>query len=277
MGACLLITRPHVIFVAAITLSLVACGGYQGLAPVHDNTPRRAQASTPPAARTAQTPARPGYHVVQAGETLYSIAWKYGHDHEQVAAWNRIGPPYRIYRGQRLAVAPPAVVVARPSPPPNNPSTVPLVTELPPPTIANVPAPSLRRDEPELLDTRRSVIKWQWPVQGPMVAGNSSNEKGIRLTGKEGQPVRAAAAGRVVYSGSGLVGLGELVIIKHDKSFLSAYAHNKKLLVKEDDTVAAGQPIAEMGKSAAERVALYFEIRKDGKPVDPLLYLPKRP
>lgn len=261
----------------ASILALVACGGYQGLAPVDDNNPRRAQPGATPAARTAQAPDRPGYHVVQSGETLYSIAWKYGYDYEQIAAWNRISPPYRIYRGQRLAVAPPAVVVARPLPPPRNSSTVPLVTEPPLPTVANAPAPSLRRDEPELLDTRRSVIKWHWPAQGPVVAGNSSNEKGIRVTGKEGQPVRAAAAGRVVYSGSGLVGLGELVIIKHDKSFLSAYAHNKKLLVKEDDTVAAGQPIAEMGKSAAERVALYFEIRKDGKPVDPLLYLPKRP
>ncbi len=112
-------------------------------------------------------------------------------------------------------------------------------------------------------------------MQGEVIQGFSAQEKGLSIAGKEAQPIHAAAAGRVVYRGSGLIGLGELVIIKHDKSFLSAYAHNSKILVNEGDDVTLGQPIAEMGKTGAERVKLYFEIRKDGKPVDPLLYLPR--
>ncbi|MEO5702985.1 MAG: peptidoglycan DD-metalloendopeptidase family protein [Gammaproteobacteria bacterium] len=121
-----------------------------------------------------------------------------------------------------------------------------------------------------------SVKVWMWPTQGEVIQGFSVTEKGLSIAGKEGQPIHAAAAGRVVYRGSGLIGLGELVIIKHDKSFLSAYAHNKKVLVTEGDKVTLGQTIAEMGKTGTERVKLYFEIRKDGKPVDPLLYLPRK-
>jgi lipoprotein NlpD len=121
-----------------------------------------------------------------------------------------------------------------------------------------------------------SVKVWKWPAQGEVIQSFSAMEKGLSIAGKEAQPIYAAATGSVVYRGSGLIGLGELVIIKHDKSFLSAYAHNKKILVKEGDRVVLGQPIAEMGKTGTDRVKLYFEIRKDGKPVNPLLYLPRK-
>lgn len=122
-----------------------------------------------------------------------------------------------------------------------------------------------------------SGITWKWPAAGTLLENFSASSKGLSIGGEEGQPIRAAAAGRVVYSGAGLIGRGEVVIIKHDKTWLSAYAHNKKRLVKEGDAVTAGQTVAEMGRTGTDQMMLYFEIRKDGKPVDPLQYLPNLP
>lgn len=247
----------------SLLLWLAGCGGPMVLAPVEQDED----------AATSDEPARRDfYHLVAAGETLYAIAWLYGQDYQQVAAWNRLAPPYRIYAGQRLRVTPPDTVEiskpvkavpaparsARPIPPPATPA----------PPVA--PAPADENDAPA-----GGRLLWKWPATGRVLPDGSGSEKGISIAGRDGQPVRAAAAGRVVYSGNGLKGLGELVIVKHDKSFLSAYAQNKKRLVKEGEKIALGQPIAEMGKSASEQARLYFEIRKDGKPVDPLQYLPR--
>lgn len=242
---------------------LASCAGPQSTAPVSSRGLGGSQDRT--------TSAKPASHKVQAGETLYSISWRYGYDYREVAGWNNIGPPYRIYAGQRIVLTPPKTlrtpeVAASPSEP--QPQIEPIIGPL---SGINAPAPI-----PDTLDSASAPNRWAWPTGGKMIGSFSSGEKGLRIAGKEGQPVQAAAPGRVVYSGSGLVGLGELVIIKHDKSFLSAYAHNKKLLVKEGDQVVSGQPIGQMGKSGADRVMLYFEIRKDGKPVDPLQYLPPR-
>ncbi|MBI3345063.1 MAG: peptidoglycan DD-metalloendopeptidase family protein [Gammaproteobacteria bacterium] len=248
----------------SLLLWLAGCGGPMVLAPVEQDED----------AVTSDEPARRDfYHIVAAGETLYAIAWLYGQDYQQVAAWNRLSSPDRIYAGQRLRVTPPdSVEVSKPvktiSAParPTRPVLPPVAT--PAPLIAPIPA-----DDNDTPTSGR--VLWKWPATGQVLPERSGSEKGISIAGREGQPVRAAAAGRVVYSGNGLKGLGELVIVKHDKSFLSAYANNKKRLVKEGEKVALGQPIAEMGKSTSEQVQLYFEIRKDGKPVDPLQYLPR--
>lgn len=247
-----------------LMLGLTACGGPMLLAPVDQGADEQTQAE----------PARRNFnHIVVAGETLYSIAWLYGQDYQQVAAWNRLASPYRIYTGQRLRVTPPAsAAIPKPVkaiPPPVRPAR-------PAPAPAPTPAPLSAPIPVDDNDTAPSGgVLWKWPAAGQVLPEGSGSEKGISIVGREGQPVRAAAGGRVVYSGNGLKGLGELVIVKHDKSFLSAYANNKKRLVKEGEKIALGQPIAEMGKSASEQVRLYFEIRKDGKPVDPLLYLPR--
>ncbi|MEO5573855.1 MAG: peptidoglycan DD-metalloendopeptidase family protein [Gammaproteobacteria bacterium] len=261
-------------------LMLLSCGGNQAIAPVSSkdlasdsqpisNSP--AVAAVTPAAQPANKTA---FHQVRTGDTLYSIAATYGYEARQVAEWNKLQPPYPIYRGQLLQVVPPkaAMIVRRPSsgavPPPLTSSGI---AATPPASVLDTPVASVPRTG--LAD---STLLWRWPTQGALIQGFSLTEKGLSIAGKEAQQIHAAAAGRVVYRGSGLIGLGELVIIKHDKSFLSAYAHNKKILVKEGDQVRLGQPIAEMGKTGAERVMLYFEIRKDGKPVDPLLYLPAK-
>ncbi|MEW6352909.1 MAG: peptidoglycan DD-metalloendopeptidase family protein [Pseudomonadota bacterium] len=254
---------------------LSACGGRHAVAPVADrDRPARAAADTP------RVVSKTGYHQVQRGETLYSIAWKYGRDYKDVAQWNRISPPYRIYVGQNLLVAPPGAAAP---PAPTTVAQQPTTPASPPasPVLAQQPQPTPPATEPsasvadDMDDAAPSVVTWGWPAEGEVLQGGGG-DKGLNIAGHERQPIRAAAAGRVVYAGNSIVRLGELVIVKHDKSFISAYAHNKKILVKEGDKVAAGQTIAEMGKSGAERVMLYFEIRKDGKPVDPLLYLPKR-
>ncbi len=260
--------------IAASVALLAACGGNQALAPV--SSPNQGARESAKAVLGKPPLAKKAVHQVQAGDTLYSLAWKYGYDPQQLADWNKLRPPYRIHLGQLLQVAPPAAtLIARtPSADAASPPITSSRIEAPqmPPNGAAPPA-AISPPGPDLADSVRS---WKWPTEGNVIQRFSVTGKGLSIAGKESQPIHAAAEGRVVYRGSGLIGLGELVILKHDKSFLSAYAHNKKILVKEGDKVAMGQPIAEMGKTGAERVMLYFEIRKDGKPVDPLLYLPRR-
>ena len=210
--------------------------------------------------------------IVRRGDTLYGIAFRNGLDYRDVAAWNGIGPPYTIYPGQRLRLSGPAsagrrVVQTRP---PGEPVHRPPTTSTPPrpaPTPASPPA------------APASKLGWAWPADGQLIntfAGGDPTRQGIDIAGKRGDPVRAAADGVVVYSGAGLVGYGELVIVKHDESWLSAYGHNRARLVAEGARVRAGQQIAEMGRTGADRDMLHFEIRYDGKPVDPLRYLPRR-
>ncbi|WP_127477300.1 peptidoglycan DD-metalloendopeptidase family protein [Sulfurivermis fontis] len=217
------------------------------------------------------------YHTVRPGETLYSIAWGYGYDYREVASWNRIGWPYRIYPGQRLLVVPTprGAVVEERSAAARSAAPSPSASRPPPATAKTTPD---RTVEKPVSRPHQSPIRWQWPTAGSVKRGfnNSASKKGITIAGRLGQPVYAASGGDVVYSGSGLVGYGNLLIIKHDDTFLSAYGHNRRLLVKEGQKVKPGQMIAEMGETAKDGALLHFEIRQEGKPVDPLRYLPKQ-
>jgi lipoprotein NlpD len=237
-------------------------------------------------------------YTVSPGETLYSISWRYGYDHREVAAWNQIPPPYSIYPGQQLLLIAPHQMNAKPSrqvdatPPTTEnspgvgkvPVTRPAViasttVAKPPGTAARPPSTKPRsRVEKHHVNHQQKSIAWLWPSEGVVVGGfNPGNgKKGLDIRGQLGQSVIAAASGNVVYSGSGLIGYGNLIIVKHNDTYLSAYAHNRRLLVKEGTEVKRGQQIAEMGDSGKEGVILHFEIRRDGKPVDPLTYLPKR-
>ncbi len=296
-----------------VTLLLAGCAS-TGPAPVEDlgTMPVRAPRSAAPIATRAAPHASARSHRVVRGDTLYSIAFRNGLDYRDVAAWNRIDAPYTIHVGQVLRLTPPATraapprhgadapLAARPAagatpapfdapqrtPAAGNtpaasaptPATTTAAPPRPPPAPAVEPAPAAAPATGAA--TREAAsIRWRWPASGSLVGGfvaGDPTRQGIDLAGKAGDPVRAAAAGSVVYSGNGLVGYGELVIIKHDASYLSAYGHNRKRMVSEGEQVQAGQVIAEMGSSSASRDSLHFEIRRNGKPVNPLDYLPRR-
>ena len=202
-----------------------------------------------------------GRHVVQSGDTLYSIAWRYGRDYQELAAINGIRSPYLLKPGQiiRLSdtrVTKPAAPVAKP---------VPRQTKT-----------SQKSREPVKVAVA-GPVQWQWPLRGNIIGqfSNWGHNKGIDIAAPKGTAVRAAAAGIVVYAGNGLIGYGNLIIIKHSEVYLSAYAHNDKILVTEKKNVKAGQKIAEIGSTGSKKTMLHFEIRKSGKPVDPLHHLPK--
>lgn len=200
--------------------------------------------------------------VVQRGQTVYRIATENGITALDLALWNDIPPPYTIYPGQRLRLYPGGAMK------PSRPATSSASTKPAPKPAAPVAPPPAA-----------SSLGWRWPTDGNVFgrfAAGDPTRQGIDIAGKAGQPVRAAADGVVVYSGSGLVGYGELVIVKHNDQWLSAYGHNRARLVNEGQLVKAGQQIAEMGRSGAARDMLHFEIRYNGKPVDPQAYLPKR-
>ncbi|HEY0893990.1 MAG TPA: peptidoglycan DD-metalloendopeptidase family protein [Cellvibrio sp.] len=232
---------------------------------------------------------RPKTHIVVPGDTLFSIAWRYGLKYEILAKYNGISPPYVIRPSQviRLDIAGsnvPATAkqqAAKRAAGANSPAQT--GREKPVSTIKN----NNSRQENKTIRGSNTTNKaqawgapqWRWPVRGPLLSsfqGSNALNKGIDLGGKLGEPVLAAAGGQVVYSGSGLRGYGKLLIVKHNETFLSAYAHNDRLLVKEGDFVKAGQRIADMGSSGTDRVKLHFEIRRDGTPVDPLKFLPRR-
>jgi lipoprotein NlpD len=228
-----------------------------------------------------------GQYVVQRGDTLWSIAFRFGWDWRDLAQVNNIRPPHVIYPGQTIRFSGQAarVVAARPAVPPaaSESGTPPVVTN-PVPTPPPLTQPSAPAAKPPVASTpikpvARSASGWAWPAGGTVIGRFSSNgslNKGIDIAGELGQPVLAASDGAVVYAGSGLRGYGELVIIKHSDTYVSAYGHNRRLLVQEGQQVKAGQTIAEMGSTGTDRVKLHFEIRRQGKPVDPLQYLPKR-
>ncbi len=248
--------------VAAIALS--GCSNKGRLAPVDDHSMggARGSARVLPGAENA---GKPGYYTVKPGDTLIRIGMDNGQSWRDIIRWNKLDNPNLIETGQVLRVAPPApdVVVARPaaSPAPASGAT----PVAPAPTApAALPAPSAAED----------AINFQWPARGNLISGfDESKNKGLDIGGKVGDPVLAAADGRVVYAGAGLRGYGNLIILKHNNTYLTAYAHNQTLLVKEDQAIKRGQKIAEMGNSDADQVKLHFEIRRQGKPVDPAKYL----
>jgi lipoprotein NlpD len=222
-------------------------------------------------------------HKVRKGETLYSIAWRYDLDYKDVARWNNIRPPYSIYIGQELWLSsryPSNTAYGGQS---ASASSSPSATAKPKPKRTYTPkAPQQKQREIADSDGRSyptGRLIWQWPATGEIIrtyGTTNQGKKGIDIAGKTGQPVVAAAEGKVVYGGVGLKGYGKLIIIKHNDNFFSAYAHNNKILVKEGTWVKRGQKIAEIGNTDADRAMLHFEIRRNGNPVNPLGYLPKR-
>jgi lipoprotein NlpD len=223
----------------------------------------------------------PSYYVVSAGDTLFSIAWRYGFNVKGLATANNLLPPYTIFPGQALALRESAATTASAikSVPSRNKSLSSSSRATVNKSAARpiVPlTPSVIKSAPRVLD---SATGWQWPIKGPLVrsfVATGQAHKGIDIKGKMGEPVRASKSGVVVYSGSGLVGYGNLLILKHSDRYLSAYGHNRRLLVKEGDSVKAGAVIAELGDSGTDSPKLHFEVRIDGKPVDPLRLLPRR-
>ena len=254
---------------AVLMLGLLAGCASKVPAPIHGKaTPAESVASVsrggvPVAERARAAGPAPDSYKVRAGDTLHAISWRFGIDYRDLVRWNRLSDPDRIYVGQKLALKAPPVKAASK-------------------TRAAAPAPAKPSGKAAAAPPTRqaastAVAGWRWPAKGKVEAASSVlGSKGIRILGRRGETVKAAANGRVVYSGSGLRGYGQLIIIKHNERFLSAYAHNQKLFVPEGASVRVGQRIAEMGDTDARQVMLHFEIRRDGKPVDPLRYLPKR-
>lgn len=234
---------------------LVACGGPIPKAPVREEGV---------SVRHPESAER----VVMPGDTLFGIAWESGVDHRELAEWNKIAPPYIIKPGQRLRVVPPdaAKTAAR--------------AQAKPRRNARSQRSSVARklSTSPSSDNRPGRVPvsgaWIWPAEGRALRNDA--QKGVDILGARGQRVIAAARGRVVYRGSGLRGYGQLIILKHSDDYLSAYAHNDKIHVREGDTVKAGEHIADMGSTGADRVQLHFQIRYRGTPVDPLLFLPKK-
>ncbi|MFK0571623.1 peptidoglycan DD-metalloendopeptidase family protein [Endozoicomonas sp.] len=213
-----------------------------------------------------------GQHVVQQGETLYSIAWLYNRDFRELADNNKVRHPYTIYPGQKISLSMRQRPAVRPAKPVvNNQKTV--------ASKKSKPVKKYTANKSAKKTISLSVSGWQWPADGKIISSYSLKmpvNKGIDIGGKLGEPVKASASGEVVYAGSDLSGYGRLIILKHNSSYLSAYAHNKDLFVNEGDAVKAGQKIAEIGSTGTTEPKLHFQIRRDGKPVDPMGYLPGR-
>lgn len=241
---------------------------------------------------------KPGFYTVRPGDTIMRIATEVNQPWRDIARWNNLDNPNVIEVGQVLRVVPPAGSIAPavaatdparngttgatpigPAPAPATKSPVPVATQTTPgaaATPAPAPAPSTSEKSPPPSAGSDSV-DFIWPASGTTIAGfDEAKNKGLGIAGKAGDPVLAAADGKVVYAGAGLRGYGNLIILKHNNTFLTAYAHNQTLLVKEDQNVKKGQKIAEMGSTDSDRVKLHFEIRRSGKPVDPARYLPPR-
>jgi lipoprotein NlpD len=228
-------------------------------------------------------------YVVVKGDTLYSIAFRLGIDFRELAARNGIQSPYIIKVGQTLRTAKPAVKSVKVTPKPVVKAPKVAVKASSPSKNTNKSAPkqakvtsvtkpsSKTQASSDNVNKSQAVSRWRWPSAGKVVRTYSSNRhKGIDIGGKRGDPVRAVAAGKVVYAGTGVTGYGSLLIIKHNDTYLSAYGHNERLLVSENMNIQAGQQIATMGSSGTDTVKLHFELRRRGQPIDPLTLLPRR-
>ena len=260
-------------------------------APVEDRGTAGAPRVDPATLPGAENAGKPGFYTVRQGDTIMRIATEVNQPWRDIARWNNLDNPNLIEVGQVLRVVPPAgTTVASapaltegprpaagtpaPAPAPAKPA-VPMATQTTPGvTPAPAPAPASPPPPPS---AGADDVDFIWPASGALIAGfDEAKNKGLGIAGKAGDAVLAAADGRVVYAGAGLRGYGNLIILKHNDTYLTAYAHNQKLLVKEDQNVKKGQKIAEMGSTDADRVKLHFEIRRSGKPVDPARYLPAR-
>jgi lipoprotein NlpD len=298
----------RVVCLLALT-TLAACATRLDQAPVVDRSSVLSTSAAPAVAQGASQPAvplgppPPGYYRVKPGDTLYRIALENGQNYRDIAAWNNLGNPNQIEVDQLLRVAPPgantaamtpgvatAPVVAGPAvqaaplgaskapgasgTPAANAAVPPMYGSGPGATATTIP-PQPAASEQASSPLAEGNVSFAWPVRGPILNSfDDSTNKGLNIGGTAGEAVKAAAAGRVVYAGNGLRGYGNLIIIKHNATYLTAYAHNRSLMVKEGDAVTKGQEIAQMGDSDSSRVMLHFEIRRQGKPVDPMKYLP---
>lgn len=293
-----------------VLLPVVAGCANRAPVPVEDRSaaPPAAKPAAPVAAATA-TDSGAKYHTVKKGDTLYSIALDNGQDYRDVAAWNNLDNPNLIKIDQQLRVTPPEngapVAVAKPviasGPVEVKPATTGSNTE----TLKREPKggklvysdealakaqrdegavkPAEAKPESKAVEAKSVEIKagddvdWIWPANGKLIAPFAEGGgKGVDIAGKMGDPVLAAASGVVSYSGAGLRGYGNLVVLRHNATYLSVYAHNSKILVKEKQAVSKGQKIAEMGSTDSESPRLHFEIRREGKPADPQKFLPAR-
>jgi len=281
---------------------LAGCSTPINRAPVEDRGTFAGQAAAPavqPDTKPlpgAENAGKPGYYTVRPGDTLIRIGLETGQSWKDIASWNSLENANLIEVGQVLRVVPPVASSAPVTPTAAVAADTGVVTRpvtssnLPPaasgdkakpaapasaPVAAVTPAPAPATAQAVPADS--SGMQFIWPSAGGVLAGfDEARNKGVDIGGKAGDPVLAAADGRVVYAGAGLRGYGNLVILKHNNTYLTAYAHNQALLVKEDQNVKRGQKIAEMGNTDADRVKLHFEIRRQGKPVDPVRYLPSR-
>ncbi|MBL4638180.1 MAG: peptidase M23 [Gammaproteobacteria bacterium] len=238
------------IVLVLLILALTACGGGQAVAPV--GTYKK------PIKTSTKAVTAPAIYTVKRGDTLFSISWRYGYDHKSLAKINGIRSPYTIYVGQKLRFKSTKTTVAKKK--------------------YTKPTTSTKKVTTTTSSSNKRLT-WRWPTSGKILSTYSKSaagRKGIDIAGKSGQSIIAAASGKVVYSGNGLPRYGNLLIIKHNDVYLSAYAHNKTLLVKEGQLVKAGQKIALLGRSGTQQNQLHFEIRRNGKPVDPMRFLPKR-
>lgn len=243
--------------------------------------------------KSPATPIRASYYRVRKGDTLYSIAWRTGFDYRELARWNRLSAPYTIYVGQLVLTRPPPSVTGQQAKknirPPTTSADKAGATKAPAPPAktAKTTAPSKKTSasskKPAAKSTGsekfKSKLSWRWPTSGKTIKGfraNDDTRKGIVIAGRLGQKVVAAEQGKIVYSGSGLIGYGKLIIIKHNNNYLSAYGHNRKILVNEGDWVTKGKQIAEMGNNDQGDAVLHFEIRKQGRPVNPSTMLARR-
>ena len=281
--------RALLLTLAAAVLLLAGCARSLNNAPVED----RGTGLNRPSVSTsngdsvkslpgAENAGKPGYYTVKPGDTVIRIGLETGQNFRDIVRWNMLENPNIIEVGQVLRVVPPIVegVVTRPvvagtasaaggsRPAASAPLGTAAGVSAAAPAVVAPPTATVGSDED---------VGWIWPAQGSLLAGfDEAKNKGLDIGGKAGDAVIASADGRVVYAGAGLRGYGNLIILKHNNTFLTAYAHNQTLLVKEDQTVKKGQKIAEMGNSDADRVKLHFEVRRQGKPVDPSRYLPAR-
>ncbi|WP_136680315.1 peptidoglycan DD-metalloendopeptidase family protein [Neptunomonas sp. XY-337] len=295
--------RYGLVYVALLSALALLGGCSSGYAPVSDRSISqnrnveivRSQRGRPSSAKTYQ---------VKRGDTLYSIAWRYGKDYRTLAKINGIGKSYRIYSGQVIRLEPQPTSPIKPTlsksnvkvkraeadgvlvpvnqnsrfddpPAGNNPPNKAVKTE----TVSVNKPVGVKPRAVSVKKQNAGKITWKWPAKGRVLSGFSSKgsrNRGVNIAGKRGDPVYAAASGKVVYAGSGLLGYGKLIIINHNQEYLSAYAHNSRILVTENDNVNVGDKVAEIGRSGTTRNMLHFEIRKDGKPVNPLKFLPKR-
>jgi lipoprotein NlpD len=291
--------RPVWLLTGVVLVVLSACSSRPiNRAPVEDRASvsnkvemdsRTVPVKQPPGFENA---GKAGYYTVKPKDTLIGIGLETGQSHKDIAPWNSLENPNRIEIGQVLRVVPPVaspvvsegVAVAKPvttgaatatpiaagsARPASAPASAPVATaSTAPPVVAAAPSAAATGEED---------LGWIWPGNGPVLAGfDEAKNKGLDIGGAAGDAVVASSDGKVVYAGAGLRGYGNLIILKHNNTYLTAYAHNQTLLVKEDQTVKKGQKIAEMGNSDSDRVKLHFEVRRQGKPVDPVKYLPSR-